>query len=104
MWGLVDWHGNVLLDFAYSYNSAMRIAPDGSAVLAETEDGMAGYTVTRPGLAAMETATPETAEAAAPETAQAPEAEEAPAAETDSSSDSGADTLDAIQDLIGLLG
>ena len=108
MWGLVDWHGNVLLDFTYSYNSAMRIAPDGSAVLAETEDGMAAYTVTRPGVAAVEATAPEAAEAPetveVPETAQASEAEDASAMETDSSADSGADSLDAIQNLIGLLG
>ena len=28
MWGLVDWHGNVVLDFTFDYASAMLIAPD----------------------------------------------------------------------------
>ena len=47
MWGLIDWHGNVILDFEYDYSSAILIAPDGSAVLVDTDDGMVAYTVSR---------------------------------------------------------
>ena len=46
-WGLIDWHGNVILDFAYDYSSAILIAPDGSAVLVDTDDTMTAYTVSR---------------------------------------------------------
>lgn len=93
-WGLVDWHGNVLLDFAYDYASAMLIAPDGSAVLADAEEGMAGYTVTRPAA---------TAEAA--ETAEAaPEAADTAAEAAATDADGGSDVLDALQGLISQIG
>ena len=44
-WGLVDWHGNVLVEPVYDYASAMLISPDGTAVLLSSEDGMDGFTV-----------------------------------------------------------
>lgn len=47
LWYLIDWHGNRLLPDGYPYAVSLLIAPDGSAVLAETEDGKLGYTVTR---------------------------------------------------------
>ena len=47
LWYLIDWHGNLLLPDGYPYAVSLLIAPDGSAVLAETEDGKIGYTVTR---------------------------------------------------------
>ena len=37
----------LLGDDGYPYAVSLLIAPDGSAVLAETEDGKLGYTVTR---------------------------------------------------------
>ena len=45
MWGLVDWHGNVVLDFTFDYASAMLISADATAMLVDTEEGMAGYTI-----------------------------------------------------------
>ena len=47
LWYLIDWHGNRLLPDGYPYAVSLLIAPDGSAVLAETEDGKLGYAVTR---------------------------------------------------------
>ena len=45
MWGIVDWHGNVVLDFTFDYASAVLIAPDATALLVDTDEGMAGYTI-----------------------------------------------------------
>ena len=47
LWYLIDWHGNLLLPDGYPYAVSLLIAPDGSAVLAEGEDGKTGYIVTR---------------------------------------------------------
>ena len=47
LWYLIDWHGNRLLPDGHPYAVSLLIAPDGSAVLAETEDGKLGYAVTR---------------------------------------------------------
>ena len=47
LWYLIDWHGNPLLPDGYPYAVSLLIAPDGSAVLAEGEDGKTGYIVTR---------------------------------------------------------
>lgn len=47
LWYLIDWHGNRLLPDGYPYAVSLLIAPDGSAVLAEGEDGKTGYIVTR---------------------------------------------------------
>ena len=46
LWYLIDWHGDLLLPDGYPYAVSLLIAPDGSAVLAETEDGKLGYAVT----------------------------------------------------------
>lgn len=43
MWGIVDWHGNELTAFDQPYASSLAIAPDGSAILVEREDGMQAY-------------------------------------------------------------
>ena len=47
LWYLIDWHGDLLLPDGYPYAVSLLIAPDGSAVLAEGEDGKTGYIVTR---------------------------------------------------------
>ena len=47
LWYLIDWHGNPLLPDGCPYAVSLLIAPDGSAVLAEGEDGKTGYIVTR---------------------------------------------------------
>ena len=47
LWYLIDWHANLLLPDGYPYAISLLIAPDGSAVLAESESGKAGYTVSR---------------------------------------------------------
>ena len=47
LWYLIDWHGNLLLPDGCPYAVSLLIAPDGSAVLAEGEDGKTGYIVTR---------------------------------------------------------
>ena len=47
LWYLIDWHGDLLLPDGYPYAVSLLIAPDGSAVLAEGEDGKMGYVVTR---------------------------------------------------------
>ena len=44
---MIDWHGKRLLPDGYPYAVSLLIAPDGSAVLAEGEDGKTGYIVTR---------------------------------------------------------
>ena len=44
-WGLVDWHGNVLVEPVYDYASAMLISADATAMLVDSEDGMDGFTV-----------------------------------------------------------
>ena len=46
-WYLVDWHGGLLLPEASPYPVSMLIAPDGSALLVESEDGKTAYVVTR---------------------------------------------------------
>ena len=45
LWGLVDWHGNVLLDFTFDSSYYITISADGAALLVEGEDGMTGYTI-----------------------------------------------------------
>ena len=83
-WGLVDWHGNVVLDFNYDYASAMLIAPDATALLVDTENGMAGYTI-EGGLTAP--------------AAQSAEAAEAPAAEA---AEADSQTVGGLQGMLGL--
>ena len=46
-WYLIDWHGRLLLPYAFPYAVSVLIAPDGSAVLAETEGGKTAYAVWR---------------------------------------------------------
>lgn len=45
LWGLVDWHGNVLLDFTFDSSYYITISADGAALLVEGEDGMTGYAI-----------------------------------------------------------
>ena len=56
LWGLVDWHGNVLLDFTFDSSYYITISADGAALLVEGEDGMTGYTIS--GTPATTTAAP----------------------------------------------
>ena len=46
-WYLIDWHGGLLFPEASPYPVSMLIAPDGSALLVESEDGKTAYIVTR---------------------------------------------------------
>ena len=46
-WYLIDWHGKRLLPDGYPYAISLLIAPDGSALLVESEDGKTAYIVTR---------------------------------------------------------
>ena len=47
LWYLIDWHGDLLLPDGYPYAVSLLIAPDGSALLVESEDGKTAYIVTR---------------------------------------------------------
>ena len=44
-WGLVDWHGNVVLDFTFDSSYDVNISADGAALLVSGEDGKTGYTI-----------------------------------------------------------
>lgn len=44
-WGLVDWHGNVLLDFTFDSSYDVNISEDGTALLVSGLDGKTGYTI-----------------------------------------------------------
>ena len=48
LWYLIDWHGKPAASRTATPDAvSLLIAPDGSAVLAEGEDGKTGYIVTR---------------------------------------------------------
>ena len=55
-WGLVDWHGNVLLDFTFDSSYDVNISEDGTALLVSGLDGKTGYTIS--GTPATTTAAP----------------------------------------------
>ena len=108
MWGIVDWHGNVVLDFTFDYASAVLIAPDATALLVDTDEGMAGYTI-EGGLAAAPVSAAEAADAEPEaETVAETAAEEAPAAEEAADaadaelSEAGEQLLTGLQELLGM--
>ena len=104
MWGIVDWHGNVVLDFTFDYASAVLIAPDATALLVDTDEGMAGYTI-EGGLAAapVSAADAETvAETAAEETPAAEETTDATDATDAELSEAGEQLLTGLQELLGM--
>ena len=104
MWGIVDWHGNVVLDFTFDYASAVLIAPDATALLVDTDEGMAGYTI-EGGLAAAPVSAADATDAeSVAETAaeEAPAAEEAADAADAEPSEAGEQLLTGLQELLGM--